>query len=62
LERQRNDIKEVIKIKKEKRIYLRISEKMFNELNEVLKETEQKRSEVLRNCLREYINKNKISK
>jgi metal-responsive CopG/Arc/MetJ family transcriptional regulator len=35
---------------------------MLDELNEVLKETEQKRSEVLRNCLREYINKNKISK
>ena len=62
LERQESDIKEVTEITKEKRIYLRISEKMFDELNEVLKETEQNRSEVLRNCLREYINKNKKSK
>jgi len=35
---------------------------MYQELNEVLRETEHKRSEVLRECLRGYIKKNKKNK
>lgn len=51
--------KEVIKIKKDKRIFLNVSEKMFDEFNEALSKNEETKSEVLRKCIREYINKNK---
>ena len=40
-------------------MYYRISEKMNEELKEVLKKTEDKKSEVIRNCLKEYIKRNK---
>jgi len=49
----------VIKITKNIRLYYRISPRMYEELKAVLKKTEDKRSEIIRRCLKEYIKKNK---
>jgi metal-responsive CopG/Arc/MetJ family transcriptional regulator len=49
----------VVEITKDRKLYYRISEKMYQELKEVLEKTEDKKSEVIRNCLKEYIKKNK---
>ena len=56
---QNKNIKGVIFIDKEKRLTIRVSEKMLREFNEALKETEHSKSEILRECIREYIRKNK---
>jgi metal-responsive CopG/Arc/MetJ family transcriptional regulator len=43
---------------KDRRIFIKVSEKMFDEFNESLGRNEETKSEVLRACIREYIKKN----
>jgi len=38
---------------------IRISEKMLNDFDEALKKTEQSKSEVIRECIRKFIDKSK---
>jgi len=49
----------VVFIKKDKRIFIVVSEKMINDFNKILLKNEETKSEVLRACIRQYINKNK---
>ena len=52
--------KEVTKIaKKEKNLTIRISDVMLDNFDKALKKTEQSRSEILRDCIRKFIDKNK---
>ena len=44
---------------KDKRINIKISEKMMDEFKDVLERNEETISEVLRRCIRDYIKKNK---
>ena len=49
----------MIPIDKVKRLTIRVSEKMLREFNEALRETEHSKSEIIRECIREYIKNNK---
>ena len=51
-----------IEIKKEKRINIKVSEKMMNEFDEALEKNDETKSEVIRSCIRSYIKKSKNTK
>jgi metal-responsive CopG/Arc/MetJ family transcriptional regulator len=44
---------------RDKKIAIRLSDKMLSDFEKVLSKTEQSKSEVLRECIRKFIDKNK---
>ncbi len=49
----------MITIEKNKKINIKLSEKMLSDFDEALKKNEETKSEIIRRCIREYIQKNK---
>jgi metal-responsive CopG/Arc/MetJ family transcriptional regulator len=49
----------VVKIQRDKYLTIRISEKMLNDFQKALDKTEHSKSEVVRDCVRKFIEKNK---
>lgn len=49
----------MINIEKNKKINIKLSEKMLSDFDKALAKTEETKSEVIRRCIREYIKKNK---
>ena len=45
--------------KKDKRIFIMVSEKMLKDFTKICKKNEVTKSEIIRECIRKYIKKNK---